>query len=75
MREIDYDLLLDEWTEKVLKKADEADRRKEDYEPGSYGYAYNRGYAEGLRMATAILGRLEKQYKDTKKHIQELVEG
>ncbi len=60
MQKIDYDSLLDKWAEKVLEKADEAEKRKENYEPGSHRYAYNKGYAEGLRIATAMLNRFIK---------------
>ena len=58
---IDYDKLLDEWAEKVFKKADEARDRYEEEDVGTTRSSYCRGYMEGLLMATAILSRMEKK--------------
>lgn len=60
---MDYNKLLDEWAEIVLEKAMVVQSKNDDYEFGTYKYGLNKGYAEGLRMATAILSRLEQKYK------------
>lgn len=60
---MDYDILLDEWFEKVMNESEKATRvadRQNDY---TYKAGYNDGYAHGLIMATSILNRMEKRMK------------
>lgn len=62
--EINYKKLLDDWGIKVLEESDKAEKIREDSKEGSYKDAHARGYGEGLRMALAMLNRMEKTYKN-----------
>lgn len=60
---LDYDKLLDDWAEYLLKKSDEADENNSYEEIGTFKYGYRKGYAEGIREAVSYLSFLEKRRK------------
>lgn len=66
--DINYEKLLDDWGEKVLAESDKSMKlyEEDNYEEskvGEYKQGYRRGYSDGLRMALAILNRMEKVWK------------
>ena len=61
---MNYELLLDTWSEKILSEADNALNKCEECDHNSYKYAHLKGYGEGLIMANSILSRLEKVLKN-----------
>lgn len=67
-QDLDYDKLLDEWNEKVMDKAEKYQKASGEqldkyFKTGEGGLkgSFNRGYAEGLIMATSMLSRMEKR--------------
>ncbi len=57
---IDYNKLLDDWGEKLLTKSDALVSKEEEEEVGSPKWQRYRSYGDGLRMALAMLNRMEK---------------
>lgn len=60
---INYDELLNNWSEKVLAKAEKYEEEKEYTEVGSFKYGYLKGLAEGYRLAEAMLAQEERKEK------------
>lgn len=60
---INYDELLDNWSEKVLAKAEKCEEEKEYVEIGSFRHGYLKGLAEGYRLAEAMLAQEERKEK------------
>lgn len=63
MAKIDYDKLLDEWHEKVLTKAREAEKKASEFELGSNQFRSYKCYSDGLMMALAMLSTEERKYR------------
>ena len=63
MQGIDYTKLLDEWGEKILTKSGEMVAKEEMVEVGSVKWHQYRSYGDGLRMALAMLNRMESNAK------------
>lgn len=69
-KNIDYDNLLDQWFDIVMKQADESQLKSEeeyDKNPYSFRQGYLKGYAHGLIMATSILSNCERKARRQKK--------
>lgn len=60
---IDYDVVLDSWYDKIIKKADEMYKKSEDFELGSPNYFKFKSYADALYMSTSMLNNEERIYK------------
>jgi hypothetical protein len=56
---MDYNTLLNQWADKIYKKADEAMQRYEDSNKFEFKSGYRKGYFDGLKMAISILTRVE----------------
>ena len=62
---INYNKLLDDWAEHILKKAHTAENKRLYEDLFSYKGGYLKGYSEGIRTALAHLSLLEKRkYKN-----------
>lgn len=57
---MDYNTLLNQWADKIYKKADEAMQRYEDSNKFEFKSGYQKGYFDGLKMAISILTRVEE---------------
>lgn len=60
---INYDEILDNWNDKVIKKADEMYEKSQEFELGSPNYFKYKSYADGLYMSTSMLSNEERIYK------------
>lgn len=60
-KDIDYDKLLDEWAEKTYAEADKGWDVWLEEDEGSMRGMYSKGYSDGIRMAMAILFRMESK--------------
>ena len=69
--EINYDKLIDDWSEKIFNEADKAFKTYEDtdIDKKPYKAGFCSGYSQGLKMAQVMLCRMESK---TKKNIEEL---
>ncbi|MBD8836226.1 hypothetical protein IFU39_00135 [Paenibacillus sp. CFBP 13594] len=61
MKNLDYDRLLDDWADLVFKEMDEAKAILKNEPFGTPRFYGAKGYEDGLSMAMAILGTLEKR--------------
>ncbi|RYI30511.1 hypothetical protein EVU96_08845 [Bacillus infantis] len=61
---IDYDKLLDDWADRLYKKADELEEQLKDREDGSYRHGFINGKRDGFFEALATLSLLEKKKKN-----------
>lgn len=62
-KEIYYEELLNNWSEKVINKADNMLKLSEECELGSSSYYKYKSYADGLYMATSMLNLEERKMK------------
>lgn len=58
---MDYNEMLELWGKKVFEKADKAMKSYEESEEHDFNSGYQKGFSDGLRMATAILSKYEKK--------------
>jgi hypothetical protein len=63
---MDYDQILDEWSDEIYKRMDKLNEKMKQEDFGTTTYLTSRGYIDGLAMSLAILSRIEKKHKNKK---------
>lgn len=60
---MDYDVILDNWSEKIVLRAEKYKEKYEEVKLGSADYYKFRAYYDSLYMALAMLSNEERIYK------------
>ncbi|MGG0667785.1 hypothetical protein ABE073_04565 [Lederbergia citrisecunda] len=68
-KNLDYDLLLDDWAEEIYALADKHEAKKDESKTGSFQHGYHKGMHDALIMSLVKVSFLEN--KRTKKYVVE----